>query len=121
MWQKVSVCSDRGSMLPLFLGLLALGTVLSLGASHICQSYIFRESAQDSADQLALWALQQNIKTVEQLGGKLSELNQKVTLTNFKLSDGKTYEVRVCGSLPGWLKFPGLNSTQTICAEAAAR
>jgi len=121
MWRKDSASSDRGSMAPFFGGLVAIALVLAFGAAEVCSSYLFRESMQESADQLALVAIKQKIKTAGPLAAKLTILDSTLTLARFQLVDGITAETRLCGDWNGWFHLPGLDSKQRICVDAAAR
>lgn len=121
MLQKASASSERGSMLPLFLGLLTLGLVLAIGAAEICAVYTLRESLQQHADQTALVAANQGLQTAADLISKVRSLTESARLENFRLVDGKTAEVQLCADWQGWLKLPGLNSKQVLCAWSAAR
>lgn len=108
-------------MLPLFIGLVAVALVLALGATEICSMYLYRESMQESADQIALFAAQQKLQTGADLASKISAIAGKFSLANFQVLDGQTAEVKICGQWDGWFRLPGLNLSQSVCVNAAAR
>lgn len=121
MLPKDFASNERGSMLPLFIGLLTIGLVLALGASEVCSSYVLRENLQQHADQIALLAARDNLQSGEDLISKVRLLTDTARMTNFRLVDGQTAEVQLCADWQGWLKFPGLGSKQVLCAWSAAR
>lgn len=121
MLPRVFASGDRGSMLPLFVGLLAVGMVLSLGAAEVCSSFTFREALQQYADQLSLIAVKERIQNPNDALSKLRTITDRFTLANFQVTDGQTAEIQLCGDWQGWLKLPGLNAKKTLCARSAAR
>lgn len=121
MLPRESVVSEKGSMLPLFAGLTALALVLTLGAAEICSMYLYRESIQETADQVALIAAQQNLQTEGELASKISGIVGKLNLAHFQKIDGQTSEVRLCGQWNSWFRLPGLSTNQLVCANSAAR
>lgn len=119
--QKVFASSERGSMLPLFLGLVGIALVLALGATEICANYLVRQSLQEDTDQLTLLAVGSKFRNAEELASSISMLNSKIRLRDFRVTDGQTVELSACLDWQGWLRLPGLKNQQTICVESAAR
>jgi len=118
---RASVLAERGSMLPLFLGLVAISGCLALGLAEVCSSYIFRESIQELADQTALISASKGLKTTVEASPELAKLSKRIQLAEYQLVEGKTVELKLCGAWQGWLKLPGLNLQKQVCASAAAR
>jgi hypothetical protein len=118
-----SALAERGSMLPLFLGLAAVATLLSLGAAEICSVTIYREQVQQVADQTALVAAAEQLVEAGQVKSKVSILtsNPEVIVDHYSLNPDHTAELRICGIWKSWLRLPGLNLNQDVCAESAAR
>lgn len=121
MWQKGSAYSETGSMLPMFLGVLALTILFALAGAMICSSYLFRESVQDAADQLALVAAHERLHSEQLLAPRLALLNETLRLRSLRTIDGRTVELELCGEWASWMRLPGLSSKQTVCAQASAR
>lgn len=121
MKQLASASSDRGSMLPLFLGLTAISLVLSLGIAELASAHLFRQSIQGISEQLALKAAYDKLDAQTSAKQLLVELNPKLELSEFKILDGKTVQLTVCGNWLGWLKLPGLDLRSSICASSASR
>jgi hypothetical protein len=113
--------TDRGSMLPFFVGLIGLSLVLALGAAQVCASFILRESMQQAADQLALISIAKNLKSSADVEAKLQELSTRFSLAYFEIGDGQTAQIRLCGRGVGWMTVPGFSADRDICVNSAAR
>jgi len=121
MKRAATAWADRGSMLPLFVGLAAISGVLSLGLAEVCSSYVYRESVQVVADQVALVAAAKALSTADQAAIELNRISTTLQITEYRLGAGQTAEVKVCGKWQGWVKLPGLNRQSAVCATSAAR
>jgi hypothetical protein len=113
--------SDRGSMLPLFLGLVALSLVLSLGVAEFGSMFILREKVQATADQIALKSSFSHLTNQAQVGDLLAGQDSKFYLANFQILDGQTVELMLCGDWRGWIRLPGLGFNTQVCAKSASR
>jgi hypothetical protein len=121
MTPRVFVSTERGSMLPLFIGISALSLLLALGASEVCGSFTYREAMQQTADQVSLVAVARQLRTSSEVEASLYSLTARYRLDSSRFSDGHTAEIRLCGTWTGWLKLPGISSSQEICVNSAAR
>lgn len=108
-------------MLPLFIGLAAISGVLSLGLAEVCSSYIYRESMQDTADQVALISAEKGLTTADQALQQLAKLSNRYQIADYQLGDGRTAELKICGNWQGWLRLPGLGRQIPVCVTSAAR
>lgn len=113
--------TERGSMLPLFIGVSAFSLVLALGATQICFSFIFRQAMQESADQVALVAKSRGLTSAKPVAELLFKLDPNLSLGEFRIMDSKTVEIRVCGTWNKWLELPIYPASTQVCLESAAR
>lgn len=107
----VTALTERGSILPLYLGLIALGMVLALGSTEICAEFVAREQVQQSADQLALKAAAAKLDEV----AVAAMTSKGMRLSSMSRPDSSTTELELC--LP-WKSWHG---GSRLCARAKAR
>ncbi len=112
---------DRGSMLPLFLGLIAVSLVLCFGIAEFGSMFIFRQQIQSTADQVALKSSFSNLTSQVQVSELVARQNSKLYLTQFQVLDGQTVELKICAEWQGWFRLPGLDSKAQLCATSASR
>jgi hypothetical protein len=89
---------DRGSMLPLFIVILATLLVASATIIDAGSLFLFRQHLQSRADQEAIFRFSAGERT-----------------------SGSTLEVELCQIWNSPLKVLGLPTTQNVCAKSAAR
>ena len=107
----VTALTERGSILPFFLGLIALGLVLALGSAEICAEFVAREQVQQSADQLALKAAAATLDEPS-----VAAMTTKgMRLTSLSRPDSSTTELELCLPWKSWL------GASRLCARAKAR
>ena len=103
--------TERGSILPLFIGLIGLGLVLALGSAEICAEFVAREQVQQSADQLALKAAATRLDELS-----VAALTSKgMKLVSLSRPDSSTTELELC------LPWKTLFGNSRLCAKANAR
>lgn len=94
----MALADERGSSLPLYIGLIAVLLVFAAAVVDASSLFLFQQRMQLRADQRVLneYALGQR-------------------------SVGETLELEVCATWQAPLKAIGLPSEQQVCARSAAR
>lgn len=115
--------AERGSILPLYLGLAAFGLTLLLFVSQFVSAITFRESLNEYADQSALLLASSPELSQSQLLARLRALGLAVEVKSAEASVGSdsTATVRLCATWISWVKLPGISGAQEICQSASAR
>ena len=90
--------SERGSALPLYVGLVAVFLIFTASIVDVASLFLFRQHLQSAADQQALSRFNSGERT-----------------------SGNTFEVQLCRTWQMPIKAIGLPTAQHVCARSAAR
>jgi hypothetical protein len=94
----VAFADERGSSLPLYIGLIAVLLVFASAIVDASSLFLFQQRMQLRADQLVLNEYEHGQRT-----------------------SGETLEIEECATWQAPLKAIGLPSSQQVCARSAAR
>ena len=113
--------SERGSMAPMFIGLLMFSTATLLVIVTATSLLIFQKRLTSLAEGAALWSAQVERPPADFFDQLPANAGFGLEFSELDVSDGKTATVKVCGRWQSPIPISITTTNLMVCSKASAR